>query len=277
MSFDFQAGMVLALLVTGLIWGFDAWRLRPQREAAAEALKQAAGDGPVDPVRLAAVRKQPVLVEYARSFFPIIFVVLVLRSFLFEPFRIPSGSMMPTLLAGDFILVNKYRYGIRLPVLGTKVIPVGDPSRGDIAVFRYPEDPSVDYIKRIIGLPGDHIRYENKILYINGLEAPQSYLGEYVGTGLGRGMSGASLRQERIDKSEHEILVQTRRAIGEGEFIVPEGHYFAMGDNRDNSNDSRFWGPVPDHYMVGRAFMIWMSWDSAGGGVNWSRIGTRLK
>ncbi|MDX9741554.1 MAG: signal peptidase I [Gammaproteobacteria bacterium] len=277
MSFDFQAGMVLALAITGAIWAFDALRLRPQREAAAQKLQQSAGEAAVDPERMAALRKQPVLVEYARSFFPIILVVLVLRSFLIEPFRIPSGSMMPTLLAGDFILVNKYSYGIRLPVIDTKIIEVGSPERGDIAVFRYPEDPSVDYIKRIVGLPGDRIRYENKTLFINGVEAPQSYLGEYTGVGVGRGMSGASLRKERIDDNEHQILVQHRRPLGEGEFVVPEGQYFAMGDNRDNSNDSRFWGPVPEKHLVGRAFMIWMSWDSAGGGVNWSRIGTQLQ
>ena len=276
MNFDFQAAMVLALLVTGAIWAVDHWRLRPQRERAAALLIEKEGEG-VDPERLGAVRKQPLLVEYARSFFPIILVVLILRSFLVEPFRIPSGSMMPTLLAGDFILVNKYSYGIKLPVLDTKVIEVGNPQRGDIAVFRYPEDPSVDYIKRIVGLPGDHIRYEDKTLYINGVEAPQRYLGEYTGVGAGLGMSGASLREETLGDVPHEILVQSRRRIAEGEFVVPPGHYFAMGDNRDNSNDSRFWGPVPEHYLVGRAFMIWMSWDSASGGVNWSRIGTRLK
>jgi len=276
MSFDFQTAMVIALFVTGAIWAFDHWRLRPQRERAAALLVEKEGVG-VDPIRLGAIRKQPVLVEYARSFFPIILVVLILRSFLVEPFRIPSGSMMPTLLAGDFILVNKYSYGIRLPVIDTKIIAVGSPARGDIAVFRYPEDPSVDYIKRIVGLPGDHIRYEDKTLYINGVVAEQRYLGEYTGMGAGLGMSGASLRAERLGEGEHQILVQNRRRIAEGDFVVPEGYYFAMGDNRDNSNDSRFWGPVPERHLVGRAFMIWMSWDSASGGVNWSRIGTRLQ
>ncbi len=276
MSFDFQAAMILALLVTGLIWLFDVWRLKPAREAEAAALIAREGEG-VDAGRLEEIRKPGTLVDYARSFFPIILVVLVLRAFLVEPFRIPSGSMMPTLIAGDFILVNKYSYGIRLPVLNTRVIEIGSPRRGDIAVFRYPEDPSVDYIKRIVGLPGDHLRYEDKVLYVNGERLEQRLLGEYVGVGAGRSMSGASLRAEQIGDREHEILVQNRHRIAEGEFIVPAGYYFAMGDNRDNSNDSRFWGPVPDEYLVGRAFMIWMSWDSERNTVLWERIGSRLQ
>lgn len=275
MNFDFQAAMVLALLVTGVVWLVDVLAFKPRRERAAEEFKQKAGEQATEE-RLAELRKPSLLVDYSRSFFPIILVVLVLRSFLFEPFRIPSGSMMPTLLAGDFILVNKYAYGIRLPVLDTKIIDIGEPKRGDIVVFRYPEDPSIDYIKRIVGLPGDRIQYEDKILYINGQKMDQQYLGEYVGVGAGLGMTGAGLRLEHLGGVDHQILVQSRRRIAEGEFVVPEGSYFAMGDNRDNSNDSRFWGPVPEKNLVGRAFIIWMSWDSAKGGVSWSRIGTRL-
>lgn len=276
MSFDFQAAMLLALIVTGVIWVIDSFRFKPGREQAAADLIAREGDQ-VDKVRVEELRKPGVLVDYAKSFFPIILVVLILRSFLIEPFRIPSGSMMPTLVAGDFILVNKYSYGIRLPVIDTKIIDIGSPARGEIAVFRYPEDPSIDYIKRIVGLPGDHLRYEDKRLFVNGEEMPQRLIGTYTGVGHGRGMSGASLRMETINGNEHEILVQSRRPVGEGEFIVPDGYYFAMGDNRDNSNDSRFWGPVPDEYLVGRAFMIWMSWDSERGGVTWERIGTRLQ
>jgi len=275
MNFDFQAAMVLALSVTGVIWLIDIVMFKPRRERAAAAL-EAQGGEQAGAEKIAEVRKPHILVEYSRSFFPIILVVLALRSFLFEPFRIPSGSMMPTLLSGDFILVNKFDYGIRLPVLDTKIINVGEPKRGDITVFRYPEDPSVDYIKRIVGLPGDHIRYEDKILYINGERMDQQYLGEYVGVGAALGMTGASLRLEHLDGVDHQILVQNRRRIAEGEYVVPEGFYFAMGDNRDNSNDSRFWGPVPEKNLVGKAVMIWMSWDSAKGGVTWSRIGTRL-
>lgn len=275
MTFDFQAAMALALLATGLIWAADAMVLKPRREREAAALLDREGEK-IDEEKLQRIRRQPMLVEYARSFFPIILIVLLLRSFLVEPFRIPSGSMMPTLLAGDFILVNKFTYGARLPVLGTEIFEVGEPRRGDIAVFRYPNDPSIDYIKRIVGLPGDRIRYANKTLYINGRKAEQEYLGVYTGVGPGLSMSGASLRKERLDEMEHEILIQTRRRIAEGDFVVPEGHYFVMGDNRDNSNDSRFWGPVPEENLVGEAFMIWMSWDSARSGVNWDRIGTML-
>lgn len=275
MNFDFQAVMVLALLVTGLIWAFDAYVLLPRRERAATALTQGGGQEAGED-QLRRIRKEPLLVEYARSFFPIILVVLVLRSFLVEPFRIPSGSMMPTLLAGDFILVNKFSYGIRLPLVGTKVVDIGEPRRGDVVVFRFPKDPATDYIKRIVGLPGDRIRYQDKMVYINGEKAVQEYIGIYAGVGAALGMSGASLREEQLGEVRHQILIQNNRHIAEGEFIVPEGHYFVMGDNRDNSNDSRFWGTVPEENLVGKAFMIWMNWDSAKGGVTWSRIGNLL-
>jgi len=275
MNLDFQAVMVLALLVTGLIWALDVYVLLPRRERTAATLAQQGGQEASEE-RLNRIRKEPVLVEYARSFFPIILVVLVLRSFLVEPFRIPSGSMMPTLLAGDFILVNKFSYGIRLPVVGTKVVDIGDPQRGDIVVFRFPKDPATDYIKRIVGLPGDHIRYSDKTVYINGERATQEYVGIYAGVGTGLGMSGASLRTEQLGEARHEILIQNSRRIAEGEFTVPAGHYFVMGDNRDNSNDSRFWGTVPEENLVGKAFMIWMNWDSARGGITWDRIGTML-
>lgn len=276
MNFDFQAVMVLALLVTGMIWALDTYVLLPRRERAVAALTQKEGQQEISAERLNEIRKQPLLVEYARSFFPIILVVLVLRSFLVEPFRIPSGSMMPTLLAGDFILVNKFSYGIRLPVVGTKIIDIGQPQRGDIVVFRFPKDPAIDYIKRVVGLPGDRIRYSDKTVYINGEKAVQEYVGIYTGVGAGLAMSGASLRMEQLDEVKHEILIQSNRRIAEGEFTVPEGHYFVMGDNRDNSNDSRFWGPVPEDNLVGKAFMIWMNWDSTKSGVTWSRIGTTL-
>ncbi|MBK8162375.1 MAG: signal peptidase I [Gammaproteobacteria bacterium] len=275
MNFDFQAVMVLALLVTGLIWALDAYALRPRRERAAAALTQSGGQDAGEE-QLQRIRKEPLLVEYARSFFPIILVVLVLRSFLVEPFRIPSGSMMPTLLAGDFILVNKFSYGIRLPVVGAKIIDIGAPRHGDIVVFRFPKDPATDYIKRIVGLPGDRVRYSDKTVYINGERATQEYVGIYAGVGAGLGMSGASLRTEQLGEVKHEILVENTRRIAEGEFIVPENHYFVMGDNRDNSNDSRYWGTVPEENQVGKAFMIWMNWDSARGGITWNRIGDML-
>ncbi len=201
----------------------------------------------------------------------------MLRSFLVEPFRIPSGSMMPTLEVGDFILVNKFSYGIRLPVLNTKVIEIGKPARGDVAVFRFPKDETVDYIKRVVGLPGDRIGYYNKMLHVNGEPVGQVPAGVYVGKGSGVSMSGASRRMEMLGDVQHDILVMPRAPGVEGEYIVGKDEYFMMGDNRDNSNDSRYWGPVPEKNLVGKAFRVWMNWDSANGGVEWDRLGMKIQ
>jgi signal peptidase I len=220
---------------------------------------------------------EPRIVEYARSFFPVILIVLLLRSFLVEPFRIPSNSMMPTLLTGDFILVNKFAYGLRLPVLNDKFLQIGEPKTGDVIVFRYPKDPSVDYIKRVVGVPGDHIEYRNKKIYINGKPIPQKYLDSYRGVGSGVGMTGANLVNEDLDGVEHDILVDPRRHMMDMEFDVPQNRYFVMGDNRDNSNDSRFWGTVPEENLVGKAFLIWMNWDSAANGIAWNRLGKPIE
>ena len=267
MQFDFPTILVLAAAITGLIWAVDALLFAPRRRARAEE-----GRGV----------KEPVLVEYARSFFPIILIVLLLRSFLVEPFRIPSGSMMPTLRDGDFILVNKFTYGIRLPVVNTKVIDMGDPQRGDVVVFRYPENPTVDYIKRIVGLPGDRIEYRDKRLFINGEPIAYEEQGLYRGSGVGVSMSGAQLLTEQLDSANHSILVERNgygrpySCLPDQGYTVREGHYFVMGDNRDNSNDSRFWCDVPDENLVGKAFMIWMNWDPVDGGPVWGRIGDRI-
>jgi signal peptidase I len=265
MNIDFPLVLVMATLITGVIWAADAWFGAPRRRAAAERASD----------RETAL-KEPVVVEYAKAFFPVILIVLLLRSFLVEPFRIPSGSMMPTLLVGDFILVNKFSYGIRLPVLNTKVLELGEPQRGDVVVFRYPEDPAIDYIKRVVGLPGDRITYQNKTLSINGKSMYQDPVGTYMGTGAGVSSSGADLRLEDLDGVSHQILVRPNSGGIEGSVVVPPGHYFMMGDNRDNSKDSRYFGPVPEGNLVGKAFMIWMSWDSADGGVGWNRIGERI-
>lgn len=273
MNLDFPTLLVAATFLTGILWALDAWWWAPRRRAAAAQLEA----GGASAEQLSKALKESTLVEYAKSFFPVILAVLLLRSFLVEPFRIPSGSMMPTLLVGDFILVNKYAYGIRLPVLNTKVIEVGSPQRGDVAVFRYPMDPRTDYIKRVIGVPGDHVEYRGKLLYINGEKIDQQPLGSYIGTGSGLSASGASLRLEQLGETQHQILVEARKPTLDGEYRVPEGHYFVMGDNRDNSNDSRFWGTVPEENLVGRAFLIWMNWDSAGGGVAWDRIGNGIQ
>lgn len=258
MDFDFSFFLVVATVVTGLIWGGYALYLKFYADMEED-------------------RKEPVIVEYARSFFPIVLIVLLLRSFLVEPFRIPSGSMMPTLLVGDFILVNKYAYGIRLPVINTKIFDIGEPERGDIVVFRYPKQPSIDYIKRVIGLPGDKISYYNKRLYINNKPVKQVSLGRYQGVGQGSDMTGAIHFLEQLPGVEHSILIRRGQPSIEDVYYVPKGHYFVMGDNRDNSNDSRYWGFVPEQNLVGKAFFIWMSWDWQHKGIGFDRIGTVLK
>ena len=222
-------------------------------------------------------RREPWYVEYSKSFFPVLLIVLVLRSFVAEPFRIPSGSMMPTLLVGDFILVNKFAYGLRLPVLHTKIADLGEPERGDVVVFRFPRNPEEDYIKRIVGLPGDRIGYFNKTVYINGEPMPQWVVGVYHGVGSGEVMTGAEERIEDLAGRRHHILIRPDRLNVEGEYVVPEGHYFVLGDNRDNSNDSRFWGFVPEENLVGKAFIIWLNWDISGGVFDTSRIGMKIQ
>ncbi len=219
--------------------------------------------------------KQPILVEYARALFPVILIVFVLRSFIVEPFRIPSGSMLPTLYIGDFILVNKFQYGIRIPVVNKKIFPLGSPDRGDVMVFRYPVNPKLNFIKRVVGLPGDVLSYKDKKLSINGVEVSVEPDGEFAFNQ--QKMSGqiADQYRETIASESHTILIDKNRRSRDLESVtVPEGHYFVMGDNRDHSNDSRYWRFVPESHIVGRAFFIWFSWKSTtGGGVEWSRIG----
>lgn len=279
MRLDFPTIMVLLVLVTGLIWAVDsaffARRRRLGRAGGADAdggdeIEE--GEGPT----AESAYQTPKIVEYARSFFPIFLIVLILRSFIAEPFRIPSGSMMPTLLIGDFILVNKFGYGIRLPIVDTKIIDLGFPQRGDVIVFRSPENPATPFIKRVVGLPGDRIAYYNKTVFVNGKAADQETLGPFIGTGSATSMSGASLRAENLDGRIHEILIQPGAPTLEGKLVVPEGNYFVLGDNRDNSRDSRFWGTVPEELLIGRAFLIWMSWDW-GNGIKWGRIGESIR
>ena len=254
---DFALIMFSLLLVTGGIWLLDKFVLRPKRTAEVT---------------------EPWWVEYAKSFFPVILAVFLLRSFLVEPFKIPSGSMIPTLQVGDFILVNKFTFGIRLPIINQKIIPVNDPKRGDVMVFHYPENPSVDYIKRVVGLPGDSIVYRNKRLWVNGSEQTQQRDGDYNYVESGLNFAHTERSIEKLDGHEHPILVNPempsvhlnsvaefphiencRYSLQEMSCKVPEGHYFMMGDNRDNSRDSRYWGFVPDNMVVGKAFFIWMN------------------
>ena len=213
------------------------------------------------------------IIEYARSFFPVFFIVLLLRSFLVEPFRIPSGSLEPTLLVGDFVAVNKFAYGLRLPVLEKKVIPISDPKTGQIAVFRWPPEPRSDYIKRVIGTPGDKISYHNKVLTVNGKEAKQTFVEYTMDESSGRPVAKY---QEDLNGVVHNIFVRPDLPAVDYDVVVPEGNYFMMGDNRDDSADSRFWGFVPNNYLRGRAFLVWMSWNGKTDSVRWSKIGSLI-
>ena len=263
MIFDFSAIMVLLVAISGAIWAFDSLFLASRRGMKNLEIDSQSNHTPL-----------PILVDYARSFFPIFLVVLILRSFLVEPFRIPSGSMIPTLLVGDFILVNKYDYGIRLPLINKKVIELGSPKRGDVVVFRYPEDPTTPFIKRVVGLAGDKIEYRERRLFINDEEIQPDIIGIYVGLKSSAQHTGAKIAEEVLDGRPHDILLTPRANGPRFSGIVPPDSYFVLGDNRDNSRDSRYWGYVPDENLVGRAFMIWMNWDK---GPELGRIGGKIR
>lgn len=296
MNIDFSLVLVVLSAVAGAIWLLDSLVLSKPREkklqdflserrisvdefrAYAETLDENGKPLPVkdktqavpqDPAKLrqleaaAALSRFPAPVEYARSFFPILFAVLILRSFLFEPFQIPTGSMIPTLNIGDFIVVNKFAYGLRLPVTGTRIIPVGEPKRGDVMVFIPPHDPNY-FIKRVIGLPGDHVQYKDNVVYVNGEAMPQQVVDTVLDSeGI---MQRHSL--ETIGGVTHDIYNFSEARFNrvydmlppEG-LTVPEGHYFMMGDNRDNSSDSRYWGPASEARIVGKAVAVWMHKD----------------
>lgn len=274
---DFSLILFVLVLVTGVIWGLDRLLWYGARARAAEAVARAGGS--VEVVR--QVSKEPIYVEYARSFFPVILVVFLLRSFVAEPFRIPSGSMLPSLHIGDFILVNKFTYGLRLPVVNKKIVEINEPKRGQVVVFRYPEDPSVNYIKRVVGLPGDRIVYEAKKVYVNGKLAaygagtPHTIYRKRVRVDGSEEYLPAtlSLHIEKLGDIEHQILLSKAPEHSRFEQVVPPGHYFVMGDNRDESNDSRYWGFVPERNLVGQAFLIWFSWDSMRNRIVFARVG----
>jgi len=293
-TLDFSLVLFVIAVGTGIVWLVDAVALRRRRVA----LAREAGKDP-------SVVSEPGTVDYARSFFPVVLIVLLLRSFLFEPFRIPSDSMMPTLLDGDFIIVNKYDYGLRLPVIDKKIVPIGEPHRGDVIVFRYPPDPSVNYIKRLVGLPGDRVAVHDDEIILNGKPVATTYRGLYD-DGCYEGMH---LMEERLDHHPHEMmycpatgdiavepLPACNRSLQRGyvcpasnefgpqehgdwpEHVIPPGMYFVMGDNRDNSADSRYWGFVPEANLIGKATRIWFNWDlKRKGGPIWSRIGMRIQ
>jgi signal peptidase I len=295
-SGNFSLLLFVLTLVTFAYWLAERLHFMPRRAAAAGALEvhdaqrraelQRQGIDKVDgSVAVAKERAlaQPWWLDWTAGLFPVILIVFLLRSFLVEPFKIPSGSMLPTLESGDLILVNKYAYGIRLPVLDRKIIASGEPTRGDVVVFRYPPDPRIDYIKRVIGLPGDEVAWLNKVLTINGKPVAAAPLPDYYDEENRR---YAKALRENLDGAEHRILLRDDRppfisgveAFSQREACrysaegvtcqVPAGHYFVMGDNRDNSIDSRYWGFVPDRNLKGRAFLVWMNFGNLG------RIGT---
>jgi len=225
-------------------------------------------------------KHRPKVVQWSIELFPVLLLVLVFRGFIFEPFRVPSNSMMPTLLTGDFILVNKFDYGLRLPILNSKIIDFSKPERGDVIVFRYPNYEhsagysGVDFIKRVVALPGDTISYEKDQLTVNGEIVDYRKIGAYHGVDSGKAMSGYRHGRELIDEANHDILLHPLGYSRElSKTTIPEGHYFVMGDNRPHSSDSRFWGYVPEDYILGRAVGIWMHWDWKENTMQFSRIG----
>lgn len=259
LNIDFALILVLLCLAGTLIWLFDLVFLMPARRKRHKALlarypdcdTPGSDDARAYEQAAATALREPFVIETAKSFLPVLLIVLVLRSFLVEPFQIPSSSMEPTLEIGDYILVNKFTYGVRLPVLGTKIIEMGEPQRGDVMVF-FPPDDHRYFIKRVVGLPGDVIEYRNKVLYINGQQASQT---------LQMALRTEVLATEQLGDVRHTVRMYPGRPVVDGRWNVPAGHYFMMGDNRDNSSDSRVWGTVPEENIVGRAFAIWMHWE----------------
>jgi signal peptidase I len=265
---DFALILVVLTAITGLIYGLDHWLFAKRRAQ-----------------RAGGAASEPMLVEYCRSFFPVLLFVLLVRSFVAEPFRIPSSSMMPTLLTGDFILVNKFAYGLRVPVWNKTVIGVGHPKRGDVVVFKYPGDrpgdpeAGTDFIKRVIGVPGDSIEFHDNTVYVDGVAVERVPEGSYEVEDQGAAAQWP-LFKELLPGRDHNILQRPGPAYPmwqNDRWTVGPGEYFVMGDNRDNSRDSRFWGMVPEANLVGRAFFIWMHWDFVGGGAKLGRIGTVIK
>ncbi|MCP3680636.1 MAG: signal peptidase I [Gammaproteobacteria bacterium] len=251
--------IVIFTALSGLVWLMDYSFFQLKREAC---------EG-----------KLPWWIDYSRSFFPVFLAVLIIRSFIFQFYLVPTGSLVPTVLPGDFLFVTQYSYGLRLPLMHTKILSVAEPKRGDIAVFHFPPHPSIDYVKRIVGVPGDHIIYKDRTLTINGKKATQQVVGDTTYRGIPPDRSfPAQIIEENLAGVKHKILLDTERSEDSKsyDFTVPPGYYFAMGDNRDDSADSRFWGLVPEYDLGGKAWWVVMSWNRHQHHIRWSRIGTRV-
>ena len=277
MAIDFPLILVILVFGSGLIWAFDALLLAPARRREVQRLREEypQWEDTVNPqskkyqTKAEQTATEPTYVEYAKSFFPVLLVVFVLRSFLVEPFQIPSSSMVPTLQIGDYILVNKFTYGLRLPVIRNKIMSLNEPKRGDVMVFFPPHLNDTYYIKRVVGLPGDRVSYQNKQLSINGELIESDHLAT-----LPEGRERYQLGLETLGDARHLKQTNDRRPPKSFSVVVKPGHYFMMGDNRDNSSDSRVWGQVPEKDIVGKAFAIWMHWDSFLSLPSFGRVGT---
>lgn len=257
LNFNILTLLTILTIASGVIWFIDVKYFKAKR--------------------VKEKRKENFIIDYSRSLFWIFLVVLIIRAFVAQLFTIPTGSLEPTIMPGDIIVANQFDYGLRLPITHTKIIGVGEPKVGDIAVFRYPAQPSIDYIKRIVGVPGDHVVYKNKILYINGKEAKQTFIEKDYDFEPGNNMLVNKV-QENLQGVKHDILI---RPAGYGEtsdfdVTVPKGYYFGMGDNRDDSADSRFWGFIPEKNLIGKAMFILVSWDKQTNRVRWHRTGDKL-
>ncbi len=257
-SYYFPIALTLATIVTGIIYALDKiiWAKNRAKDA-----------------------KLPALVEFSHSFFIVFLVVFLIRSFVAQPYRVPTGSLEPTVLPNDFLLVTQYSYGLRFPIGNARFIDIGEPKRGDIAVFHYPVDPKTDYVKRIVGVPGDHIVYKDKTVYVNGVEAKQTYVGDaidYEDPAEG-GNIPAKLYDEDLNGVKHPILINPNKEDDNTyDFTVPSGYYFALGDNRDDSYDSRYWGLVPEKNFVGKAQYILLSYDAQTKKLRWARFGKKI-
>ena len=264
MFFDFLNILALVTIFVGVVCCVDLiWRRRKKTTLSTDQKGKP---------------KHPVIIDYARSFFPILLIVLLIRAFLVQPYRVPTGSLEPTILPGDMILVNQYDYGLKIPIWNQEIASIGQPQMGQIALFRWPVNPSVTFVKRVIGVPGDHISYINKVLYINGKQATQKFIKETQEVSDTSQTWPVKEYEEELAGAKHLIYIRSDRPVQNfKDLVVPPGEYLMMGDNRDDSDDSRSWGFVPENDFVGKAFLIWMSWDSVTHSIRWNRIGKALE